>query len=129
MTDEVNEMSAASRDSHADAWAVEHGGSIVYVAIRANDAQEWAGNGPVDVVPLYRQAPPTDSELSMDETLTDAEREAVAEACDEGRWIPDDYHHIHTLRSLLARLSSCRICHGTGRVTVRMGSEPCERCK
>lgn len=61
---EVDEMSAASRGSHAAAWAVEHGGSIVYVAIRANDAQEWAGNGPVDVVPLYRQEPPTDAELS-----------------------------------------------------------------
>jgi hypothetical protein len=62
MTDEVDEMSAASRGSHAAAWAVEHGGSIVYVAIRAHDAQEWAGSGPVDVVPLYRSPALTDSE-------------------------------------------------------------------
>jgi hypothetical protein len=36
--------------------------------------------------------------------LTDAEREAIREACDEGRWYPKDYHHIHTLRGLLDRL-------------------------
>jgi hypothetical protein len=36
--------------------------------------------------------------------LTDAEREAISEACDEGRWYPKDYHHIHTLRGLLDRL-------------------------
>ena len=36
--------------------------------------------------------------------LTDAEREAFKEACDEGRWYPKDYHHIHTMRALLARL-------------------------
>jgi hypothetical protein len=36
-------------------------------------------------------------------TLTDAEREAIKEACDEGRWYPKDYHHIHTMRSLLER--------------------------
>jgi hypothetical protein len=53
------------------AWAVEHGGSIVYVAIRASDAQEWAGGGPVDVVPLYRHPQPT---------LTDEEREAIETA-------------------------------------------------
>ena len=35
--------------------------------------------------------------------LTDAEREAIKEACDEGRWYPKDYHHIHTMRSLLER--------------------------
>jgi hypothetical protein len=35
--------------------------------------------------------------------LTDAEREAVREACDEGRWYPKDYHHIATLRGLLER--------------------------
>jgi len=39
--------------------------------------------------------------------LTDAEREAIREACDEGRWYPRDYHHIHTLRSLLERLTNC----------------------
>jgi hypothetical protein len=36
--------------------------------------------------------------------LTDAEREAIKEACDEGRWYPKDYHHIHTMRDLLARM-------------------------
>jgi hypothetical protein len=36
-------------------------------------------------------------------TLTDAEREAVREACDEGRWYPKDYHHIAALRGLLER--------------------------
>ena len=36
--------------------------------------------------------------------LTDAEREAIREACDEGRWYPNDYHHIHTLCGLLKRL-------------------------
>ena len=45
-------------------------------------------------------------------TLTDAEREAIREACDEGRWYPQDYHHIRTLRGLLERtrngsLSGC----------------------
>jgi len=43
-------------DDGAAAWAVEHGGDIVHVAIRAHDAEEWAGDGPVDVVPLYRDA-------------------------------------------------------------------------
>ena len=36
-------------------------------------------------------------------TLTDEEREAIREACDEGRWYPKDYGHIHTLRRLLER--------------------------
>ena len=35
--------------------------------------------------------------------LTDAEREAIREACDEGRWYPKDYSHIDTLRGLLER--------------------------
>jgi hypothetical protein len=69
MTKEVDEMSAGSRGSRAAAWAVEHGGSIVHVAIRANDAQDWAGSGPVDVVPLY-----------LWPALTDEER-AVLEVC------------------------------------------------
>jgi len=56
-------------DDGAAAWAVEHGGDIVHVAIRAHDAEEWAGDGPVDVVPLYRSP-----------TLTDAEREAIVAA-------------------------------------------------
>lgn len=44
------------------AWAVEHGGDIVYCSIRAYDAQEWAGVGPGDVVPLYRSPTLTDEE-------------------------------------------------------------------
>jgi hypothetical protein len=36
-------------------------------------------------------------------TLTDEEREAIREACDEGRWYPKDFHRIHTLRGLLER--------------------------
>ena len=36
--------------------------------------------------------------------LTDGEREAVCQACDEGRWYPNDYHYIHTLRGLLERM-------------------------
>jgi len=35
--------------------------------------------------------------------LADAERKAIREACDEGRWYPKDYHHIDTLRTLLER--------------------------
>ena len=35
--------------------------------------------------------------------LTDAEREAIREACDEGRWYLKDYSHIDTLRGLLER--------------------------
>jgi predicted DNA binding protein len=42
--------------------------------------------------------------VTLDATLTDEEREAIREACDEGRWYPKDYHHIHTLRCLLERL-------------------------
>jgi len=36
--------------------------------------------------------------------LTNGEREAVRQACDEGRWYPNDYHYIHTLRGLLERM-------------------------
>ncbi len=35
--------------------------------------------------------------------LTDAEREAIKEACDEGRWYPRDYHCVHAMRGLLER--------------------------
>jgi hypothetical protein len=43
-------------------------------------------------------------QVTMDGTLTDGEREAVCQACDEGRWYPNDYHYIHTLRGLLERM-------------------------
>ena len=42
-------------------------------------------------------------EQAMRLRLTDEEREAIKEACDEGRWYPQDYHHIHTMRALLER--------------------------
>lgn len=35
--------------------------------------------------------------------LTDEEREAIKEACDEGRWYPRDYHCVHAMRGLLER--------------------------
>jgi hypothetical protein len=35
--------------------------------------------------------------------LTDEEREAISEACDEERWYASDYHRIRTLRALLDR--------------------------
>jgi hypothetical protein len=41
--------------------------------------------------------------VTLDATLTDEEREAIREACDEGRWYPKDYHHIYVLRTLLER--------------------------
>jgi len=41
--------------------------------------------------------------VTLDATLTDAEREAIRQACDEGRWYPKDHHHIYTLRGLLER--------------------------
>ena len=43
-------------------------------------------------------------------TLSDAEREAIEQACDEGRWYPKDYHHIHTLQAILERTK----CHTEG---------------
>ena len=42
--------------------------------------------------------------IAARDTLTDAEREAIREACDEGRWYLKDYSHIATLRGLLERL-------------------------
>jgi hypothetical protein len=89
-------MSAASRGSHAAAWAVEHGGDIVCVAIRAHDAQEWAGGGPVDVVPLCRWP-----------TLTDKERDALAWAVWEGQMrstTEGAEERAATLQGLLERL-------------------------
>ncbi len=97
MTGEIDEMSAGSRGSHADAWAVEHGGSIVHVAIRAYDAHEWAGGEPFGVVPLYRSP-----------TLTDAEREAIEKAI--GRELDAEWYggpepdRVVVLRGLLERL-------------------------
>jgi hypothetical protein len=44
-----------------------------------------------------------DVTVTMDATLTDEEREAISEACDEERWYASDYHRIRTLRALLDR--------------------------
>lgn len=85
------------------AWAVAHCGDIVYVAIRAHDAQEWSGGGPVDVVPLYREQP----------GLSAAERDAIRSAMDGyENWMidnnafsrPDVQSDFAALRGLLARL-------------------------
>jgi hypothetical protein len=98
-TQDKAEPSPASDGSRVVAWAVEHSGSIVYVAIRASDAQEWAGLGPVDVVPLYRHPQPT---------LTDEEREAI-KVC-ESVYSDNDmdaecWRIAATLRDLLERLA------------------------
>jgi hypothetical protein len=58
---------------------------------RRADVASYVVDG-TPIVPLYRSP-----------TLTDEEREAISEACDEGRWYPKDYHHIDTLRTLLER--------------------------
>jgi hypothetical protein len=58
-------------------------------------AMEWAAARPgVTIAPLY---------LQPQLTLTDAERGAIKEACDEGRWYPRDYHCVHAMRGLLER--------------------------
>jgi hypothetical protein len=57
-----------------------------------------------DAMLRERDATPSKGSVRGGCTLTDAEREAVTQACDEGRWYPADYHHIHTLRGLLKRL-------------------------
>ena len=70
--------------------AINDNGDIAWIGYTQEAAADGASGRPV--VPLYRQP-----------TLTDAEREAIREACDEGRWYPKDYHHIATLRTLLER--------------------------
>ena len=65
--------------------------------------------------------------VTVDGTLTDAEREAIERVAIHCA----DTHCVDTARTLwglLARLDACRICKGTGKVAVRMGSEPCHRC-
>jgi hypothetical protein len=88
------------------AWIV-HSGDLRWLA--------WAkpADGLYDgpIIPLYRtpQTCPyvvgrTTQHCSLTPfTLTAEEREAIREACDEGRWYPKDYHRIYTLRSLLER--------------------------
>jgi hypothetical protein len=92
-----DECSVHPEGTQPVAWAVAHRGSIVHVAIGSHEAQEWAGGGPVDVVPLYRSP-----------TLTDEEREAIEEAMRqvvESDCIatPHALEVIDTLRGLLER--------------------------
>jgi hypothetical protein len=74
MTNEVNEMSAASRGSQPVAWAVIPSTVLAGRAWRVTLDKEEAERlscGAMLVVPLYEQPQPT---------LTDAEREAVERA-------------------------------------------------
>jgi hypothetical protein len=48
---------------------------------------------------------PKEKRAEVSYTLTAEEREAIEQACDEGRWFPRDYHHIHMLRALMKRLA------------------------
>jgi len=52
-----------------------------------------------------RVTEPMPKEKRAEVSLTADEREAIEQACDEGRWFPRDYHHIHTLRAMLERLA------------------------
>jgi hypothetical protein len=83
------------------AWAVALGdeGLVldgIYISrAKADEVLEWRNANTeygARLMPLFRSP-----------TLTDAEREAIREACDEGRWYPQDYHHVRTLRGLLER--------------------------
>ena len=101
-TNEPSLASAVSRGSASRwtgvpvAWAaVGQNGVPLWLAYQRQDA-EGAVVGKAQVVPLYRQPQPA---------LTDEERKAIEQACDEGRWFPRDYHYIHTLRALLERLT------------------------
>lgn len=87
------EPSGASAGSQPVAWAVFDGPDRMHLARDYGEAESCADDIGGQIVPLYRHP-----------TLTDEEREAIREACDEGRWYPRDYHHIHKLRGLLERL-------------------------
>jgi len=106
MTNEADEMSAASRGSQPVMAIVNSDEAALRIIVRQQrseierlkdairriadqNATLSACNGSVTV--------------TMDAALTDAEREAIREACDEGRWYPKDYRHIHTLLGLLDR--------------------------
>ncbi len=96
MTDEVDEMSAASRGSRPVAWMVEWTDHIDL--FRSRSCAEYVASGGVKVQPLYRHP-----------TLTEAEREAIAEAMRqvvESDCIatPHALEVIDTLRGLLERL-------------------------
>ena len=72
------------------------------LGIRAVDAYDEAGSVSdfLDKVIRYILAREKECDRSR---LTDEEREAIKEACDEGRWYPKDYHHISAMRALLER--------------------------
>ncbi len=114
MTDEVNEMSAASRGSQPFAWAADIPGKFgaaptvlfgyTEKLVRSIAA---AGGDVVRPFPLYRQP-----------TLTDEEREAVHRLCravthysaggvavDGGSFARDDERAVAVVRGWLARLT------------------------
>ena len=97
---DTNEPSPASAGSRPVAWAADIPGKFGAAPTLLFGYTEKlvkgiaaAGGDLVQPFPLYR------SPL----TLTDEEREAIKEACDEGRWYPKDYHHISAMRALLDR--------------------------
>jgi hypothetical protein len=100
MTDEVNEMSAASRGSQPAAWAVFDGPDRMHLAPGYGEAESCAEDIGGEIVPLYRKP-----------TLTDEEREAIErdlswlQWCEDNRQIGDvGRKDIATLRGLLERL-------------------------
>jgi hypothetical protein len=93
MTNEVNEMFAASAGSQPMAWAVMQPDSYSVFASRmlAEKMQELCAGG--EIVPLYSQPQPT---------LTDAEREAAEYFSKWGTWA-SAAPHAEALLSLLER--------------------------
>jgi hypothetical protein len=124
MTDEVDEMSAASLGSHAELTGrlaetigadpaltksiridVNVHNEPTVTVTRLADADQigriiqcstWADYTLVQNDELKR--------LRNGAALTAAEREAIEMACKGERWFPDDQHRIDTLRALLDRL-------------------------
>ena len=98
-------MSPASAGSVV-AWAVVCGDCVDSTFTDRDEAVEWACGliPPPQIVPLYRSP-----------TLTDAEREAVEEACNfyshecetDGA-TDDDYQNAAALRGLLERMGGAR---------------------
>lgn len=106
--DERNGSPAACETASQEpvAWAVTIGPpnqKSVYEAFAAHQKDEAAALALKCCFGDFSRPPPL-AGLFFSPTLTDEEREAICEACDEGRWYPKDYRHIHTLRGLLARL-------------------------
>jgi hypothetical protein len=87
MSDEVNEMSAASRGSQRPAaWVVKHGGLFMFVSQVEGVAETQCREGMV-VVPLYEHAPPPPDRpvgLGFDDMrLTDDERALIYRLAEE----------------------------------------------